>query len=413
MNEGQAALSVTPPCCQHPALGSGRASHAKGPTSQERKPSRGTSQELQAPGQWRQRSKPALPARIRTEAYWALAVFFLLLAGLQDTWQTPSYARGRWNPLPALHGTLLDYTNRHGLDRRIYSAALQRPQSLYVYLPPTYEPEKAYPLAIYLHAGMQDVESFLPIVVILDHLVACGQLPPTIVAAPDGSLCPGQFGSFFINGPAGNFHDWVAEDVYGYVVQRFRIRPEPQAHIIIGASMGGFGAFNIALKHPDRFKTVVGIMPALNLRWLGACGNYFENFDPAHWGWREVMAAPHEPVARFGPCGIIKLRAQDVIYPAFGSGPEALARIKAENPIELLLRSQLRGTDLAMYIAYAGRDEFNLDAQAESFIYIARQRELDLTVDYHPRGRHNRQTALRMLPGIVQWLNERLKPYVP
>jgi S-formylglutathione hydrolase FrmB len=233
------------------------------------------------------------------------------------------------------------------------------------------------------------------------------------VAAPDGSLCPGQFGSFFTNGPAGNYQDWVVEDVYRFVTERFHVRPEPEAHALVGASMGGFGAFNIALKHPDRFKTVVGIMPALNLRWLGACGCYFDDFHPDHWGWREVMAQPWEPVGRFGPCGIIKLRAQDVIYPAFGSGPAALERIKGENPIELLLRSSLRGKDLAMYIAYAGRDEFNLDAQAESFIYVAQQRELDLTVDFHPSGRHNRQTALRMLPGIVKWLNQRLRPYAP
>jgi hypothetical protein len=129
----------------------------------------------------------------------------------------------------ALHGTLLDYTDRHGVDRRIHSPALQRPQSLYVYLPPEYDPQKSYPLVIYLHAGMQDVESFLPVVAILDQLVSCGQLPPLLVAAPDGSLCPGQFGSFFINGPAGNYHDWVAEDVYAFVTTRFNVRPEPEA----------------------------------------------------------------------------------------------------------------------------------------------------------------------------------------
>lgn len=325
--------------------------------------------------------------------------------------QSTCHARQSSLSLPALHGTLLDYTDRHGLDRRIHSSALGRKQSLYVYLPPNYDAGKAYPLVIYLHAGMQDAESFLPIVVILDQLIACGEMPPVIAAAPDGSLCPGQFGSFFINGPAGNYHDWVAEDVYNFVTERFNVRPEPEAHVLVGASMGGFGAFNIALKHPDRFRTVVGIMPALNLRWIGACGCYFDNFHPQHWGWREVMAAPYEPVGRFGPCGIVKIRARDVIYPAFGSGPEALGRIKAENPIELLMHSKLQGRELAMYIAYAGRDEFNLDAQAESFIYVAQQRQLDLTVDYHPHGRHNRRTAFQMLPGVVNWLRQRLEPY--
>jgi len=341
---------------------------------------------------------------------WSVVLTWVAIAALSATATGMGF---RCPPLPTLNGTLLDYTDRHGIDRRIYSQTLQRRQSLYVYLPPGYDPQKSYPLVIYLHAGMQDVESFLPVVAILDQLVSCGQLPPVVVAAPDGSLCPGQFGSFFINGPAGNYHDWVAEDVYSFLTTRFSIRPEAEAHVLVGASMGGFGAFNLALKYPDRFQTVVGIMPALNLRWVGACGRYFDNFDPHHWGWREIMAPPDEPVGRFGPCGIVKLRARDVIYPAFGSGPQALQRIQAENPIELLMQSSLRGRDLAMYIAYAGRDEFNLDAQAESFIYVARQRELDLTVDFHPNGRHNRQTALRMLPGVVQWLSQRLRPYTP
>ncbi|MCS7014662.1 MAG: esterase family protein [Gemmatales bacterium] len=349
---------------------------------------------------------------LQTALVSAVLSFFVLVAGQETPLSSESLAcSGRYKP--ALHGTLLDYTDRHGLDRRMDSPALGRKQSLYVYLPPRYDAEQAYPLAIYLHAGMQDVESFLPVASILDQLVACGELPPLIVAAPDGSLCPGQFGSFFVNGPAGNYHDWVANDVYNYVRERFHVRPEPEAHVLVGASMGGFGAFNLALKHPDRFKTVAGIMPALNLRWLGACGGYFDDFDPQHWGWREVMAAPLEPVGRFGPCGIVKLRACDVIYPAFGSGPQALERIRRENPIELLLQSQLHGHDLSMYIAYAGRDEFNLDAQAESFIYVARQRQLDLTVDYHPRGRHNQSTAFRMLPNLVRWLRQRLEPYAP
>ncbi|MCS7166541.1 MAG: alpha/beta hydrolase-fold protein [Gemmatales bacterium] len=341
-----------------------------------------------------------------------------LVLVVTSAWQESAFAPPAWacwsvRQVPALQGTLLDYTDRHGIDRRIYSSALKRRQSLYVYLPPDYDAEQAYPLAIYLHAGMQDVSSFLGVVSILDRLVACGDLPPLLVAAPDGSLCPGQFGSFFINGPAGNYQDWVVQDVYSFLTERFRLRSEPQAHVLVGASMGGFGAFNIALKHPDRFQTVAGIMPALNLRWIGACGSYFADFHPQLWGWREVMAAPYEPVGKFGPWGLVKVRAYEVIYPAFGSGPQALQRIRQENPIELLLNSKLSGSDLSIYIAYAGRDEFNLDAQAESFIYVARQRQLDLTVDYHPNGRHNQTTALQMLPGLVKWLRQRLQPYVP
>jgi hypothetical protein len=57
-----------------------------------------------------------------------------------------------------------------------------------------------------------------------------------------------------------------------------------------------------------------------------------------------------------------------------------------------------------MYVAYGGQDQFNIDAQAESFLYRARQRGLTVGTGYDPRGRHNQATARRLLPGIIDWL---------
>ena len=45
-----------------------------------------------------------------------------------------------------LCGRVVDYTQNHGADRRIYSPILGRPRDLYVYLPPGYDPSVAYPL---------------------------------------------------------------------------------------------------------------------------------------------------------------------------------------------------------------------------------------------------------------------------
>jgi hypothetical protein len=66
-----------------------------------------------------------------------------------------------------------------------------------------------------------------------------------------------------------------------------------------------------------------------------------------------------------------------------------------------------------MYIAYAGRDQFNIDAQVESFLYRARQRGLDVGVGYDPAGRHDRATVRKLYPGILAWLRPRLEPYSP
>jgi len=55
-----------------------------------------------------------------------------------------------------LHGQIVDFTHNHGADRRIWSAALCQKRDLYVYLPPNYDPQKKYPLAVFLHGAVQD-----------------------------------------------------------------------------------------------------------------------------------------------------------------------------------------------------------------------------------------------------------------
>ena len=60
-----------------------------------------------------------------------------------------------------LCGRVVDYTQNHGADRRIYSPILGRPRDLYVYLPPGYDPSVAYPLILFLHGADVDEHDFL------------------------------------------------------------------------------------------------------------------------------------------------------------------------------------------------------------------------------------------------------------
>jgi hypothetical protein len=66
-----------------------------------------------------------------------------------------------------------------------------------------------------------------------------------------------------------------------------------------------------------------------------------------------------------------------------------------------------------MYVAYGGLDEFNIDAQVESFLYVAQRRGLTVQVDYDRFGRHNRITARRFVPDLFCWLNQQLAGYGP
>ena len=73
----------------------------------------------------------------------------------------------------------------------------------------------------------------------------------------------------------------------------------------------------------------------------------------------------------------------------------------------------LKPGEVHLYVGYGGKDEFNLDAQVESFLYVARQRGIEVGVGYLPKGRHNAATALTLLPAMIDWLRVRLEPYAP
>jgi len=314
-----------------------------------------------------------------------------------------------------LQGRLVDYTYNHGFDRRIFSNSLLDYRDMYVYLPPNYDRTRLYPIIIYLHGILQDERGFAEQVApVLDKAIVEGKMPPVIVAAPDGSLDgnPGKYdpGSFFINGPAGDYQDWVVKDVWNFMVTHYPIRPEPEAHILAGISMGGFGAVNIGIKHRDQFRIVVAALPVLNLRWMNQQGNYHADFDPYNWGWRNSAYDPEEILGVFYN-GWYKVRVKDLIYPVFGAGPNGVYLASQENPIEMVDRYCLKKGELDMFIAYAEQDEFNLDAQAESFLYFLKSRGVPATVYSDPEGTHSAETANKMMNPILRWLSYRLRSY--
>jgi hypothetical protein len=135
------------------------------------------------------------------------------------------------------------------------------------------------------------------------------------------------------------------------------------------------------------------------------------NFDPDCWGWRTDFSRTREVVGRF--YGVVTIRLYQVLAPIYDIGPQTAAEVSWENPIEMIDRLHLQEGELAMYIAYGGKDEFNIDAQVESFLYRAEQRGLTVSVGYAPHGRHNYATARRLFPGVVRWLGPRLAPYSP
>lgn len=314
-----------------------------------------------------------------------------------------------------IRGQLLDFSRNSGIDKRICSAALGEKRDLYVYLPPNYDPQKKYPFIIYLHGFSQDERNFLELAVYCDHAIRQGMCPPTIIAAPDGSL-RGQpsllnAGSFFMNSRAGRFEDFVMQDVWTFMHTNFSIRPEREAHALVGGSMGGFAAYNLGIKYREVIASVAGVFPPLNLRYLDCHGNYFSKFDPNCIGWRTEIR-PFSPIARYYG-GLLTVRERRFVTALYHRGDDAIASIAAENPVEMLETYDVRPGQLGMYIASAGKDEFNIDAQIESFLHFARCRGLAPTVCYLPDGHHNVESGKKFFPSMVAWLGERFAAYGP
>lgn len=341
-----------------------------------------------------------------------VALLGFALAG-ESAWAADFFLHGELDRVNrCLHGQVLDFTHNHGHDRRIWSAALCEKRDLYVYLPPDFDPARKYPLAIFLHGAGLDEQLFLnSMAKDLDRAIMDGKLPPAIVAAPDGSLKgrPSAFkiASFFANSDAGRYEDYLMEDVWNFVFTNFPIRPEREAHSLIGASMGGSAAFTQAIKHKDRIKIAVGFMPALNLRWVDCCDRYETPFDPDCWGWRSKL----RPLEVIGRPGIFKIRFHNLYGSMIGHGPDALLKLSRFNPIEVMDQYDLKPGELDLYAAYGGKDEFNIGAQVESFLYRAKERGIKVGVGFDPNGRHNEESARRLLPAALDWIGPLVAPY--
>ena len=136
-------------------------------------------------------------------------------------------------------------------------------RTIYVYLPPSYgSSEKSYPVVYYLPGyGDSSIIGFrLPND--MDALIESGQVQEMIMVVAGGDSKPG--GSFYVNSPVtGNWEDYIVKDVVGYVDASFRTLPQAESRGITGHSMGGFGALNIAMRHPDVFRAVYSMSPGL------------------------------------------------------------------------------------------------------------------------------------------------------
>jgi S-formylglutathione hydrolase len=134
-------------------------------------------------------------------------------------------------------------------------------RTILVYLPPDYETStKRYPV-VYFLPGFGDRSMDTPAEAI-NQLILAGTIQDMIIVVAPGDNRLG--GSFYVNSPVtGNWEDFVVQEVVGYVDSHYRTIPRVESRGLGGHSMGGYGALNIAMLHPDVFGAVYILSPGL------------------------------------------------------------------------------------------------------------------------------------------------------
>lgn len=152
-------------------------------------------------------------------------------------------------------------------------------RTVYVYTPPGFDTngERRYPVLALLHGTPGQPVDWIykgRAVQSVEAAILAGKLPPCLVAFPDGGGPYRHGGSEWADSFDGRckMESAIANCLTDFLQRRYRASANPNLWAIGGLSEGGFGAANIALHHPDRFRSVLAISTELhvNNRWKDA-----------------------------------------------------------------------------------------------------------------------------------------------
>ena len=132
-----------------------------------------------------------------------------------------------------------------------------------VYLPADYRTsKKRYPVVYALHGYSIDNEKWTTEIktpATIDGAFAAG-VKDMIVVLPDSRTL--HNGSMYSNSvTTGNFEDFIARDVVGYIDSHYRTLATRDSRGLAGHSMGGYGTVRIAMKHPEVFGAIYAMSP--------------------------------------------------------------------------------------------------------------------------------------------------------
>ena len=201
-------------------------------------------------------------------------------------------------------------------EQRIYrfnSISLQGESKFGIYLPAQALAGQACPTLFYL-AGLTCTEDTFAIKAHSQRLAA--QLVLILVTpdtSPRGEQVAqgdhwdiGQGAGFYINATQApwaehfQMESYVAEELYDLVIQQFAVQAERIG--IFGHSMGGHGALTLALKYPEKFKSVSAFAPICapsQCPWGEKAFSNYLGSDQAEWLKHDASALVQTKTAHF------------------------------------------------------------------------------------------------------------------
>ena len=164
------------------------------------------------------------------------------------------------------------------IPEHFYSSLLDRNTWYEVVLPPGYaQGTQRYPVLYMLHGAMGGASEWLEVGLhkAADSLWSEGELPPFIVVLPDGG------NSYWLNHANGgpDWGDHVAMEMVERIDANYRTLAGPQFRAVGGLSMGGDGALQLALHHPDVFGIVGAHSPTTRLEYEKRPGDFYGDFE--------------------------------------------------------------------------------------------------------------------------------------
>lgn len=309
----------------------------------------------------------------------------------------------------SLHGQLIDLSDENGQDNRIWSDVLGAPRSLFVYLPPDYDPAVPQRVMFWFHAYLQDTGWFAKnLLPEMDAQMASGELPGMVIVFPDGSPVSRRRRlslppvTLFMNSEQGEYETHVMEEVWPLVHERYNLSDRKEDHLFAGASMGGNAAVRMAIRYRDRIGAALSIFGALDLRYQDICGGFLGNIPRGMP--RANFDRPRLPVARLA--GVVPIRLRQFAEPLFDlNDPTVADQIASENPRDMLEDLNVQPGELKLFVSYGRFDEYNFDAQGRVFVQAARARGLEVEEVVDKWGSHTKRTANRLFPAALDFID--------